>query len=155
MIDTPSAPGDRDRDTLRAVFAGEGDPSRVDLEVRLSGGAPSERYEFDAKITGSGKVTGRMRDELAGQDQPFARELDAAGRRDLLSRLSQTDLLDGPRLQPPFPPDTVVGQIRARVDGRIVDEWYVLLDPAQVADTAAGEPQPAQQALHLLMTLAE
>ena len=93
MIDTPNA---RDRDTLRAVFAGEGDPSRVDLEVRLSGGAPSERYEFDAKIPGSGKVTGRMRDELAGQDQPFTRELDSAGRRDLLSRLSQTDLLYGP-----------------------------------------------------------
>lgn len=155
MIDTANTPRDGDRATLRAVFAGQADPSRVDFEVRLSGGAPSERYEFDAKIAGSGEVTGRLRDELAGQDQPFGRDLDAAGRRDLVSRLSQTDLLDGPRLQPPFPPDTVVGQIRARVDGRVVDEWYVLLDPTQVADTTAAEPDPAQQALRVFMTLAE
>jgi hypothetical protein len=102
-------------------------------------------------------VTGRVRDELAGEHRDFERDLEPAGRRDLLGRLSQTGLLSGPRVQPPFPPDTVVGTIRARLDGRVVDEWYVLLDPDQVqAPTPrAAEPLPAQQALRLLMTLAE
>jgi hypothetical protein len=148
-------PRDRDRRTLRAVLAGQDDPSRVELEVRLSGGAPSERYEFDAKIPGSGKMTGTLRDELTGKDRRIDRELDGAGRRDLMGRLSQTNLLDGPRLQPPFPADTVVGQIRARVDGRLVDEWYVLLDPSQAPEKMAAEPQPAQQALSVLMDLTE
>jgi hypothetical protein len=155
MPDTANGPRNRDRETLRAVLAGQENPARVDLEVRLSGGAPSERYEFEATIPGSGRMTGKLRDEMTGQNQRIDRELDAAGRRDLLGRLSQTNLLDGPRLEPPFPADTVVGQIRARVDGRVVDEWYVLLDPSQAPGTAAGEPQPAQQALRVLMALAE
>lgn len=155
MPDMANDPRERDRETLRAVLAGQEDPARVDLEVRLSGGALSERYELDARIPGSGRMTGRLRDELTGQDQRIGRELDAAGQRDLMARLSQTNLLDGPRLQPPFPADTVVGQIRARVDGRVVDEWYVLLDPSQAPDLAAAEPEPAQQALRVLMALVE
>lgn len=156
MTDTANASRDGDRAALTAAFTGEGDPSRVDLEVRVSGGVPSERYELDVRVPGAGKASGRVRDELTGQDQPFERDLDASGRRDLLARLAQTGLLDGPRLQPPFPPDTVAGKITARVDGRVVDEWYVLLDPAQVGDRAEpAEPLPAQQALRVLMALAE
>lgn len=157
MTETTGTSSTGDRDLLRALFAGEGDLTRVDLEVTLGGGAPSERYELNLKVPGSGKITGRVRDELAGEDRDFERELEPSGRRDLLGRLSETGLLTGPRVEPPFPPDTVVGTIRARVDGRVVDQWYVLLDPDQVQDQAprAAEPQPAQQALRVLMALAE
>jgi hypothetical protein len=155
VTETPSSAPTGDRDLLRAMLAGQGDLSRVDVEVTLSGGAPSERYEFDLRVPGSGKVTGRVTDQLAGEDRGFERDLEAAGRRDLMARLSATGLLEGPRIQPPFPPDTVVGKIRIMVDDRVVDEWYVLLDPQQVSTPQAAEPEPAQQALRLLMALAD
>lgn len=154
MNDTPGTSAASGRDVLRALLAGDGDTSRVDLDVTLSGGAPSERYELHLQVSGSGTVTERLRDELGGVDRDQERQLEGSGQRDLLRRLAETGLLDGPRVQPPFPPDTVIGKIRAGVDGRTVDEWYVLLDPDQVESSrAAGEPQPAQEALRVLLDL--
>lgn len=140
-------------DRLRAMLAGDEDPAQLEIQVRASGGAPTERYDLNLTASGTGEVSGRLRDALTSRDHTLQRRLGPAGRDELFRRLLATGLLDGPRIQPPFEADTVVARIRATVNREPVDEWYALIDPRPNGEEVAAEVGGAQQALHVLLEL--
>ncbi|MBT8363214.1 MAG: hypothetical protein KJP23_00815 [Deltaproteobacteria bacterium] len=88
---------------------------QVKISLHVSGGQPSQRYQyrFEAAGDGSGEsyLECRLTDRKTGKK--FSMESDRFGT--LLTKIHQSGVLEMPQEQPQFLPDTVVGCLEVRI----------------------------------------
>jgi hypothetical protein len=125
------------------------------LRVRVSvfGGLAAERLELDADVTGQGRVTGSMRDELTGRAGDFAGDLPDAERQRLLELLGTDDFVAPGELRT-FLPDTVLGSVAVALGDDPVGTYLDALDPEQ-AGRGPGETTSVGAVLAQVVQFAE
>jgi len=119
------------KDKFRKSLGEEKLPENMRVVYRVSGGMPHERLEHEFKLTGGGRSSVRMGDELRGMaPQDAIADLDQVETRDLLEQIgvSLDELV--PRSEARFLPDSVVGSIIIEVDGEAA-EFFFLADEDQ------------------------
>lgn len=113
----------------------------VKIVYRVAGGMPHERIEHEFRLSGVGKATVRMRDELK-QIAPHeaSADLDRAETRDLIQQIgvSLDELV--PRSKAQFIPDSVVGSITLEIDGEETTLFFLADEEQRAADEAQRLP---------------
>lgn len=113
----------------------------TNVVYRIAGGMPHERIEHEFRLSGVGKATVKMRDELKGiPPQEAPGNLDQEETRDLLQQIgvSLDELV--PRSKAQFLPDSVVGSITFEFDGEETTLFFLADEEQRVADEAERLP---------------
>ena len=123
-----------------------------DLKVvyRLAGGMPSERVEEEFRLSGSGKVSVKVRDILRSiPAKEVSREFDQAETRDLFQRIGPglESLL--PRSEARFLPDSLVGSITIEVGGEEATLFFLADEEERLAQDKPIAPQIVELIQHI------
>jgi hypothetical protein len=108
--------------------AGEPGPDDRKLVLVVSGGAPGERYSYEAEVTGSGQAAMRVLDQISGRDERGDElTLGSAQVDDLFRRAASAEVLTGENPHPSFVPDSLVGTLII-TDGQIEKRIHFAVD---------------------------
>lgn len=117
---------------------------REDLQVtyRVSGGAPSKWREEEVRLTGSGRQSARVDDDL--QPAAAAKARGKLGKDETLGLMRQIVAgLDGliPRSEARFVPDSVIGSVSIELGGEQADFFFLADEDERLAAKQALAPE--------------
>lgn len=120
--------------------AAEGKPDRsIEISLRVSGGAPSQRYRFEFTARGTGSLSTRISDEASDRQGRSDERLDPSEFANLARDVLRSGVLETPAETPRFLPDTVVGILD--ISGRASHfRRYFAADPDQAQIQDAQPP---------------
>jgi hypothetical protein len=127
-----------------------------DLHVALviSGGVPSQMYQLEFDVAGTGDVMSRLQSDLARHGPKSARtRLDRGDVVRLFRTILKSGILDTAPEPPGFLPDTVVGRLEI-LDRRELYRSYFAADADQAEVQGRMPPRPLQMVVEEVYRLA-
>lgn len=109
--------GPVDLGTIRAALGGQVPAEPLVIDLKMSGGVESQRYRLDLSVTGDGRVTCHLLDQLKDRDAEAEAQLEAVELSPIHKRLLATGVLDADIASSIFPPDTVIGLLSLKYGG--------------------------------------
>ncbi len=142
-------------EALRSALerAAEGGPDRrLQISLRVAGGAPSQRYRFEFAARGTGTASSTLSAEAPDQQGKWDERLEPAELADLAREVLASGVLDTPAEAPRFLPDTLVG-ILDITNGTTRLRRYFAADPDQARVQDAAPPPSITKAADAIFSL--
>ncbi len=127
----------------------EDDASRRPFSVKLKvrGGLPSRKYEFDFSASGDGAASCRFDDQLRKRAGASATARSTLSDKEFITLLRKVQpALDAPVETPSFLPDTVIGILEIS-DGTTTRRIYFAADPEQARTQGKVPPRAVLEAV--------
>jgi hypothetical protein len=132
--------------------AADGKPDRrLEISLRVGGGAPSQRYHFEFVARGTGTASSYS-GEAPDRQGTSEERLDPAELSDLARQVLASGVLDTPGEPPRFLPDTLVG-ILDITNGKMRFRRYFAADPDQAQVQDAMPPPSVTRAADAIFAL--
>jgi hypothetical protein len=129
------------RQSLQNAIENQAARDSITVELRISGGAPSEAYHFLLRISNGGTVHYQYRDRLRGiAERIGTAELPAEEMAELLKQIYASGLIDAMGPVARLVPDTTVGMLEI-TDGRSHFRTWFAAD-AEQAEAQGVIPSP-------------
>lgn len=129
--------------SLRSALerAADGKPDReFEISLVVTGGAPSQRYRFEFTARGSGALSTRLSDDMAGRQGRSQERLDPSEVADLARTILGSGVLETAADSPRLLPDTLVGILDIS-SGRTHFRRYFAADSDQAQVQDAQPPR--------------
>jgi hypothetical protein len=141
------------RTALMRTADGDVDP-QLQISLRVSGGAPSQRHQFNFTVAGGGRMSSRLDSDFgnrhAAVDEERLQDNDIV---ELVRRLRDSEILDLAPQQPRFLPDTLVGMLDI-TRGPSTFRVYFAADADQAAVQGKPVPEPVRAATAAIYDMA-
>ncbi len=139
------------RSALERAADGKAD-RRLEISLRVVGGAPSQRYRFEFVARGTGRASTELSCEATDREGKSNERLDSAELADLARKMLASGILETPAEAPRFLPDTVVG-ILDITNGTTSFRRYFAADADQAQVQAAAPPSGVAEAADAIFSL--
>ena len=141
------------KSALNRAAKGEFDDD-LSISLRISGGAPQQRYRFTFEATGAGVEACELDCQVSGRHASNdGYEADAKTLSELGRSLARSGFLDTAMESPRFLPDTLVG-IMEVTSGGTTHRTYFAADPDQAAVQDATPPDAVLKAADAVFRVA-
>jgi hypothetical protein len=108
--------------------------SEFAVDVRIAGGAPGQRLQFEASIPGRGAAQVSHLDELNGVREEFSAEVRAEELRALAGRVDVEALMGlPPNADERYVPDSLVGSVVVVAGSTRITLWFPVAEEAMAA----------------------
>jgi len=139
------------RSALERAADGKAD-RRLEISLRVAGGAPSQRYRFEFVARGTGTASSELSCEATDRRGKSDERLEPAELAELARKVLASGILDTPAEPPRFLPDTLVG-ILDITNGTTSFRRYFAAEADQAQVQAAAPPAGVAEAADAIFSL--